>query len=94
MRDGHINLLLQCATPQFLRKQGFDQIRPEDSALSQEIAAGLKEHMESFTNFKIVDRKEKAPDHVVLGLQSSPNGAVAPVTLRQIGNEWRLDKLF
>jgi len=52
----------------------------------------LADQMSHFPGFAIVEKNQIAADVMEVGLQSSANGPVMKMKLRQMGNEWKLEQ--
>ena len=91
MRDADMQRFMQCMAPAF-RKDTF----PEEIDQNELLKFGekLKQDMAAFSNFHIVERKEKSPDYAELSLQSSQGPATMRVGLRKVGNNWLIEKPF
>jgi hypothetical protein len=91
MRDGDTKRFMQCMTPE-VRKREFTEAMDEDQLAK--FGEKLKEEMGTFSNFRIVERKEASPDHIQLGLQASSGPSIMRLGLRKVGNDWLMDKPF
>jgi hypothetical protein len=81
LRDGDVQRMRDCTgdarlTPKELEKKG--------EAMGQM----MNEEMQTFSDFKIAERKDISPNEVLFGLQSSRGPAIFRITLRKIGNQW------
>ncbi len=52
----------------------------------------MMEGMKSFPGFRIAEKKMISPDEVELGMQSSMGGPAAPIKLKLVGNEWKIQQ--
>jgi len=91
MRDGDAKRFMQCMTPD-VRKREFTEAMDDDQL--GKFGEMLKDEMGTFSNFRIVERKESSPDYIQLGLQASSGPSIMRVGLRKVGNEWLMDKPF
>jgi hypothetical protein len=55
-------------------------------------ARQLTDQMSHFTGFAIVEKNQIMQDVMEVGLQSSANGPVMKMNVRQVGNEWKLEQ--
>jgi hypothetical protein len=95
MREGDFKRMLECVSPRFKRREGFDRLSAEQLEQSSEkMGQTIQNQMQTFRNFRIVERREVTPEEITLRLQSSFSGAVATMTLRRVGNEWLVDQPF
>jgi hypothetical protein len=51
----------------------------------------LSQEAQSFPGFAIAGKNVISADEVEIGLQTSVGGTVAPIKLRRVGNEWKVD---
>lgn len=85
--QGNMQRLQQCMAPDTPMPFGIDS-----DAARQQVMEGTK----NFEGFRITGRKDVSPDEVVLGvyvigMDSPSEGETAPMPLKRVGNEWRLD---
>jgi hypothetical protein len=88
MRDGDLRRFTECFSPRSRQPKNIDQL---SNVEMERRTLELTEMMQSFTNFRIVERKEISPDEVVLSLQSSTASKPMPLTLRRFGSEWLIE---
>jgi len=91
MRDGDARRFLECVSSDFRDRR---KLNPQNELEFAEWSEQLREEMQMFRNFRIVERKDLSPEKVVLGLQSSEGPTVLQMPLQLDGNEWRVDPLF
>jgi hypothetical protein len=83
LRDGDVQRMHDCTGDPRLTPKEFEK---KGEAMGQK----MNEEMQSFSDFKIAERKEISTDEVQLGLQSSRGPAIFRMTFRRIGNQWIL----
>jgi hypothetical protein len=91
MRDGDMPRLMQCVTPHFLDRQGLSKIIPEEL---QAYGDRLREPMQDFRDFRVVDQRQVSPDEALVRLQSSRSKSPAEMRLKRINEEWKVDEPF
>jgi hypothetical protein len=91
MRDGDMPRLMQCVTPHFLDRQGLSKIIPEEL---QAYGERLREPMQDFRDFRVVDQRQVSPDEALVRLQSSRSKSPAEMRLKRINEEWKVDEPF
>jgi len=85
MSQGDINRLQQCVLPGGLPPEAFSESNRKD----------MLKTGQSLVGFRITERKDISPEEVllgvfVIGMSSAEEGEVAPMTLKRIGNEWKM----
>jgi len=95
MREGNFKRMLECASPRFKRHQGFDRLTAEElPQIGEQMGQKLQSQMQTFKDFRIIDRKEVTPEEVTLQLRSSLTSAVLSLSLRRVGNDWLVDQFL
>src|SRR5260221_7345995 len=83
--NGNPEQFVQCFTPESARRleQHPDQFRKE--------FFGETNPFRKVNGFRIAERTSVAEGKMRLGIQMVANGAVMPLDLRRVGNEWKID---
>ena len=91
MRDGDARRWLECVSNDFRNRR---IVNPQKQPEFTKWGLQLREEMQMFRNFRIVERKDLSPEKVVLDLQSSEGPAVVQMPLVVVGGEWKVDPPF
>lgn len=87
--SGNLEQFVQCFTPESARRlhrqmeQQPDQFRKE--------YFGETNPFRKLNGFRIAERTFVAEGKMRLGIQGTANGAVMPLDMRRVGNEWKID---
>jgi len=84
LRDGDVQRMSDVIGQPRLSPQQLELTGPEKSL-------EMKQQMQTFSNFKIVERKEISPDELEVSLQSSLGPSIIRLTLLRKGNQWLVD---
>lgn len=90
MSTANVDQLLQCLTPEGASQMERIQRNPE--RFQKQLMTDDNPFRE-VVGFRIAERKTLAENRVLLGVQVAADGEVLPLTLRRIGNEWKLEQL-
>jgi hypothetical protein len=85
LRDGDLQRMSDCTGHPRLTPEQLEQTGPE-------MSLEMKKTMQTFSNFRIVERKEISPDELVVSVQSSLGPSVIKLTLTRKGNQWLVEQ--
>jgi hypothetical protein len=100
LREGNVEHLVQCVTPDF-GFQGWhlfhdlERVSPQDRPeFIRTAGIELQTQVQNFRDFQIASREDISPEVCRLRVKSSASRGMSTMTLRHMGGLWRVDSAY